>query len=61
MPEPENMMGLNKEALHSLYVALQELETWWANWMPDDANTQGGREALEQARAALTEADGRKR
>lgn len=55
----ENSFPLNPGAIHDLYAALKELTTWWENWMPDDATTEGGFEALELARAALKKAEGR--
>jgi len=45
-------------AAPALLAALTELETWWANWMPDNAFNEGGFDALEQARAALALATG---
>ncbi len=52
-------MPLDPESIHDIYAALKELTTWWENWMPDDAQTQGGQEALDAARQALRKAEGK--
>jgi predicted RNase H-like HicB family nuclease len=41
---------VNEKRLHE---ALDELSTWWGNWMPDEAHESGGDEALEKAKEAL--------
>ena len=50
---------LDPAALFDLYEALKDLTVWWDNWMPDNARTEGGKEALYKAQAALKRAEGR--
>jgi len=41
-----------------LLAALEELVTWWENWMPVEAEESGGCEATKTCKAAIAKAKG---